>query len=249
MVREERLQLILDQLSKENKVRLEQLSILLNVSEDTVRRDIKVLGSQGLLKEVRGGALANSPSPHHYRDREKYDLGQKQAVALKALNFLRDGHVVFFDGGTSVVALAACLPKNLKITVVTNSFPVVSVLEDHPNVEVIFAGGRLCKVSFTAIGEDAFNILKSVRADICFLGVCSIHHVIGITAKDYEDAQIKKIMIAQALKTVALSTIEKTSTAEAFCIGPVTDLDTILTEADPNHTALHVYKELGIEII
>lgn len=153
--------------------------------------------------------MANSPIPDHYRDREKYDLGQKQAIALKALNFLKDGHVVFFDGGTSVVALAASLPKNLRITVVTNSFPVVNVLEDHPNVEVIFAGGRLYKVSFTAIGIDALNTIKNVRADVCFLGVCSIHHTIGITAKDYEDAQIKKLMITQAVKTVALSTLEK----------------------------------------
>jgi DeoR/GlpR family transcriptional regulator of sugar metabolism len=249
MVKEERLQLILEQLSKENKVRLEHLSDLLKVSEDTVRRDIKTLDSQGLLKAVRGGALANSPIPHHYRDRENYDLGQKRAIALKALNFLKDGHVVFFDGGTSVVALAASLPKNLRITVVTNSFPVVNVLEDHPNVEVIFAGGRLYKVSFTAIGIDALNTIKNVRADVCFLGVCSIHHTIGITAKDYEDSQIKKLMITQAVKTVALSTLEKTSTVEAFYIGPATALDSIITEADPNHNALKVYKELGIEII
>lgn len=249
MVKEERLQLILNQLSKDNKVRLGQLSELLNVSEDTVRRDIKELDSQGLLRAVRGGAIAHSPIPHHYRDREKYDLGQKQVVAQKALSFLRNGHVVFFDGGTSVVALAASLPKNLKITVVTNSFPVVNVLEDHPNVEVIFAGGRLYKISFTTIGEEALDTLRKIRADICFLGICSIHHTMGITAMDYEDSQVKKMMMAQAVKTIALSTLEKTSTVEAFYICPVTDLDVIVTEAEPTNTALKAYKDLGIEIV
>lgn len=249
MVKEERLQLILNQLTKDSRVRLDELSSLLNVSEDTVRRDIKELDSQGFLKAVRGGAIAHSPIPHHYRDREKYDLSQKQIVALKALDFLQDGQVVFFDGGTSVVALAASLPKNLKITVVTNSFPVASVLEDHPNVEVIFAGGRLYKISFTTIGQETLNTFSKIRADICFLGICSIHHTMGITAMDYEDSQVKKMMMDQATKTIALSTLEKTNTVESFYICPATDLDVIITETDPKNAQLKAFKDIGIEIV
>jgi len=248
MVKEERLQLILDQLTKDNKVQLSEMSRLLNVSEDTVRRDIKELDVQGLLKAVRGGAIANSPIPHHYRDRENYDLGQKRAVAAKALSFLKNGQVVFFDGGTSVLALAESLPKDLKIRVVTNSFPVANVLEDHPNAEVIFAGGKLYKTSFTTIGHQTIETFRNVRANICFFGVGSIHSI-GITAKSYEDSQVKKMMVAMSDKTIALSTLEKINTAETYYICPVTDIDVIITEAEPDNPQLKIYKDMGITIV
>jgi len=249
MVKEERLQLILNQLTKDNKVRLDELSNLLKVSEDTVRRDIKELDNHGLLKAVRGGAIIHSPIPAHYRDREKYNQPHKKTVANKALQFLKDGQVVFFDGGTSVVAVAAALPKELKITVVTNSFPVVNVLEDHPNAEVIFAGGRLHKTAFTTTGQETIEMFKNVRADICILGICSLHHSMGITSSIYEDAQINKIMIDHAAKTIALSTLEKINTAESFYICPVTDLDIIITEAEPDNELLKAFTAIGITVV
>ena len=81
MVKEERLQLILDHLTRDNRVQLSEMSRLLNVSEDTVRRDIKELDVQGLLKAVRGGAITTSSTPQHYRDREKYDVSHKLRMA------------------------------------------------------------------------------------------------------------------------------------------------------------------------
>ncbi|TCD29041.1 DeoR/GlpR transcriptional regulator [Pedobacter psychrodurus] len=249
MVKEERLQIIINTLEKDNKVRLDKLSSLLNVSEDTVRRDIKELDMQGLLRAVRGGAISHSPIPQHYRDREKYNQQHKQVIANKALQFLKDGQVVFFDGGTSVVALAAALPKDLKITIITNSFPVANILEDHPNAEVIFAGGRLHKTAFTTMGQETIDTFRKVRADICMLGICSLHHSMGITSIIYEDAQLNNIMINQAQKTIALSALEKINTVEPYYVCPVTDVDVIITETDSGNTILESYKQLGIEVV
>jgi DeoR/GlpR family transcriptional regulator of sugar metabolism len=249
MVKEERLQIIINTLEKDSKVRLNELSALLNVSEDTVRRDIKELDMQGLLRAVRGGAISRSPIPQHYRDREKYNQQHKQAIANKALQFLKDGQVVFFDGGTSVVALAAALPKDLKITIITNSFPVANILEDHPSAEVIFAGGRLHKTAFTTMGQETIDAFKKVRADVCMLGICSLHHTMGITSIIYEDAQLNNIMINQAQKTIALSALEKINTVEPYYVCPVTDVDVIITETDPDHVTLAPYKHLGIEVV
>jgi DeoR/GlpR family transcriptional regulator of sugar metabolism len=249
MVKEERLQIIINTLEKDSKVRLNELSALLNVSEDTVRRDIKELDMQGLLRAVRGGAISRSPIPQHYRDREKYNQQHKQAIANKALQFLKDGQVVFFDGGTSVVALAAALPKDLKITIITNSFPVANILEDHPSAEVIFAGGRLHKTAFTTMGQETIDTFKKVRADVCMLGICSLHHTMGITSIIYEDAQLNNIMINQAQKTIALSALEKINTVEPYYVCPVTDVDVIITETDPDHVTLAPYKHLGIEVV
>jgi DeoR/GlpR family transcriptional regulator of sugar metabolism len=248
MVKEERLQLILEQLTKGNKVQLSDMSRLLNVSEDTVRRDIKELDVQGLLKAVRGGAITTSTIPQHYRDREKYDVSQKLHIAEKAIPFLKDGQTIFMDGGTSVLAVAQMLPRDLKIQVVTNSFPVADVLEDHPTAEVIFAGGRLYKTAFTTIGQQTIDTIRNVRANIYFFGVSSIH-TIGLTARSYEDSLVKRSMVENSQQIIALSTLEKIDTAESFFICPITKVDVLITEANSEDEKLRPYRELGLKVV
>ncbi|MES2485159.1 MAG: DeoR/GlpR transcriptional regulator, partial [Bacteroidota bacterium] len=155
---------------------------------------------------------------------------------------------IFMDGGTSVLAVAQMLPKDLNITVVTNSFPVADVLEDHPNADVIFAGGRLYKTAFTTIGHETIQTIRNVRANIYFMGVSSLN-TIGVTGKSYEDVQVKKTMAEMSAQVIALSTLAKINTAQAFYICPTTDIDVIITEADPNSEELSAYKELDIAII
>ncbi len=248
MIKDERLEQILEQVSRSRSVSLTDLSTSLNVSEDTIRRDIKILSEKGLLKAVRGGAVAHSPIPHHFRAREKHDMARKRIVASKALQFIKEGQVIFLDGGTSIQALAELIPADMKITVVTHSFPVVSVLEDHPTADVIFAGGRLCKTAFTTIGYETIQTFKNFRADLCLMSVCSIHPTMGLTTVNHEEAQLKRTMMEMAGQTIALSTMDKLNTAESFYIGPVTDVDIIVTDTEPTDERLNVYKEAGITI-
>ena len=249
MIKAERLQLIISQVGKDQKVLLGNLSSLLNVSEDTIRRDIKELSDQGLLKAVRGGAISNSPIPLHFRDREHYDVSHKEIIAEKALQFIKDDQVVLFDSGTSALAVASHLPRERRITVITNSFPVASVLEDHPNAEVIFIGGRLNKTAFSTSGHEVIRVLNDIRPDVCFLGICSIDIDEGVTGKDYEDAQVKKTMVENSKHVIALSTLEKIGRAENYGICAIKAIDTIITDTDPGHPELVSYAAAGIEII
>lgn len=249
MLKEERFQVILDRLSQEQKVYLGRLSALLNVSEDTIRRDIKELADQGLLKSVRGGAVPHSPGPHHFRDRMSHDKEQKQIIAVKALDFLKDGQVVVFDGGTSALLIAQSLPKDLHITVVTNSFPIVSLLEEHEHVEVLFAGGRLLKDSFVTIGNDTVQFFKKFRPDICLLGICSIHNELGVTGPDFEESEVKRAMIESSKEVIALATLEKLGTAEAYYVCPTDNLSVIVTDQSADYEGFDVYKEKGIRMV
>ncbi|KIA97984.1 DeoR faimly transcriptional regulator [Flavobacterium sp. JRM] len=249
MKKEERQNVILEYLSKEHRVTLIELSEYLNVSEDTVRRDVKELSDQGLLKAVRGGAVAPSPIPLHYRNREKHDLENKKIIAEKAISFLKDGQVVFIDGGTTSVALVASFPYDLKITIITNSFPVAALVEDLPNIELIFAGGKMCKTSFATSSIETIDFFRNFRADVCILGVCSIHHERGITGIMYDDSQIKKNMIQNSNFVIALSSIEKVGTAEAYFVCPIKDINVLVTNNDPEDELLKPYKDAGVTIV
>ncbi|MCE7043506.1 DeoR/GlpR family DNA-binding transcription regulator [Dyadobacter sp. CY312] len=249
MLKEERFQLILEQLNQEQKVQLGQLSDLLKVSEDTVRRDIKELADQGLLKSVRGGAVPHSPGPHHFRDRIGYGSEQKQIIAKKALQFLQDGQVVIFDGGTSALLIAQSLPKDIRLTVVTNSFPIANILEEHEKVEVLFAGGRLMKNSFVTVGNETIQFFRKFRADVCLLGICSIHAELGVTGPDFEESEVKRAMIESSREVVALSTMEKLDTAEAYYVCPTNQLTTIVTDQPDEREEFRIYREIGIKMV
>jgi DeoR/GlpR family transcriptional regulator of sugar metabolism len=249
MLKEERFKLILKKLSDDQRVTLKTLSKELLVSEYTVRRDLKELTDQGLLRAVRGGAIPHSPTPHHFLDRLNYQSDVKKIIAEKAVRLLQNGQVVVFDGGTTSLAIASILPKDLQITVVTNSFPIVNVLESHPNIEVLFAGGRLYKSAFTSIGHDAIRFLRNVCADIYFMGICSIHPTIGVTTINYEESEVKKAIVDVTKKVVALAPHERINTAEAFFICPSSAVDTLITDEEGKELAEDSFIDAGIAVI
>lgn len=248
MIKAERQQRLTEHIKNKQSAQLKELSELLNVSEDTVRRDIKELADLGIVKAVRGGAIAHSPVPHHYRDREHLQLEQKQLIAKKALDFIEDGQVVFFDGGTSSLAVAAALPKERSIVVVTNSFPIVNALEDHPLAELIFLGGRLNKDAFTTVGVDTVDAIRTIKSDLAFLGICSIDLTAGITTRDYDDCIIKRNIVANAKFVIALSTTNKIGTAEPFYVGPVHAIDVVLTDTEVELSLRTAFKDEGVSI-
>jgi DeoR/GlpR family transcriptional regulator of sugar metabolism len=249
MLKEERFQNILERLSKDQKVTLKSLSHQLKVSEYTVRRDLKELTDQGLLKAVRGGAVPHSPTPHKFSDRLNYLSDVKKIIAEKALKLLHNGQVVAFDGGTTAMAIASMLPPDLNITVVTNSFPVANILESHPAIEVLFAGGRLNKTAFTSMGHDTISFFNKVRADIFFMGICSIHPTIGVTTINYEESEVKKAIVNVSKKVVALTPHERINTGEAFFICDASKVDVVITDEEGKALAEDSFRDSGIAVL
>ncbi|GEP93108.1 transcriptional regulator, DeoR family [Chitinophaga terrae (ex Kim and Jung 2007)] len=248
MLKEERLDYILRKLQTDHKVLQTELSNDLQVSEDTVRRDLESLAQTGQLIKVRGGAIPHSPNPYSFKDRIKHHQDDKRNMAEKALQFLHNGQTIILDGGTSTLTLVKLFPPNLHIKVITNSVPIVSQLIEHPVIEVVFTGGLIGKDSQTAGGLDTIRMLEKVRADICFLGICSLHPTAGVTGLELGEADVKSVMVASAYKTIALSTTDKMGTAEPFKVCNITDLDTIVTD-NPDLPSVKPYINLGIQVI
>lgn len=251
MLKEERFQYILDKLKSDQKVLLPELSLALNVSEDTIRRDIGELSRNGLVSKVRGGAISipHSPIPYAYRDREQHDQSHKQEIARKALSLLQDGQVLMLDGGTTTFSVASRLPKDLRLTVVTNSFPIATLLSDHPRVETLFVGGRVYKSSRVTVGVEAVDRLRRIRADVCMIGTYGLHPEIGLTVSDLDEAEVKRAMIKASNQAVALVTAEKLGTAEAFLVCELTALHTIITNTQVSPLVLDPYREKGVNVL
>jgi DeoR/GlpR family transcriptional regulator of sugar metabolism len=248
LLKEERQQRILDTLRREGKVVASELSAALGTSEDTIRRDLRDLADTGLLLRVHGGALPRTPAASYSARREQASAA-KAAIAQAAAALVRDGQVIILDGGTTTLQVAEHLPPALRATVITNSPPIAVALAEHPAVEVILLGGRLLKSARVTVGAPTVDALAHVRADLCMLGVCSLHPEVGISAPELEECYVKRAMIASAAEVVALASAEKLGTAAPYIVGPLSELTHLVTERSVPADVLDIYRALGITIV
>jgi DeoR/GlpR family transcriptional regulator of sugar metabolism len=249
MLSAERRKYILNVLKRDGRVVVPALGEELGVSIDTIRRDLRDLAADGQLQRVHGGALPTSPAAISYIDRQRNLTPEKISIAVKAAQLVQNGMVIVMGGGITNVQTAEHLPHELHATVITHAPPVAMALAEHPNIDVILAGGHLYKYTMVTVGAETVDAFRKVRADLCFLGVCSLHPEVGVSNIHYDEVLVQKALVACAGEVIALASSEKLGTASPFVIGPLSDLNLIITDQGISDEALSPYKAFGVEVI
>lgn len=249
MLKDERQQVILETLKANGRVIAAALAQQFGVSEDTIRRDLRELADAGQLIRVHGGGLPASPAAASYADRLQMAPEAKQAIARVAAGRIQPGQVVFLDGGTTTLQVARCLPPDLNATIVTHSPVIAAELAGYPELEVIVIGGRLFKSSQVTTGAPVVDAFRQVRADLCILGVCSLHPDVGISMPDYEETMVKRAMLAGANQVMALASLEKLGTASTYIVGPISALTYLVTEPAVPEDVLDAYRLAGVTVL
>ncbi len=251
MNKKQRHQIILNEVHLHNRVPLTDLAGILKISIDTARRDVTELDALQELKKVHGGAISNGFNIYSGRNREVYELGSKTIIAQKGISLLSIGDVVLISGGSTNLELVKLIPKNLNLTFFTPSLPMAVELLNNvsEHEEVIFIGGKLSRKSQLATGGSSISILSEIKVDICFLGTGYLDVNKGVTAIDWEIAQMKKAMLNASKKIVSLTISEKLDTINRYKICDIKTLDVLVTELDPESNALIRYKEKNITIL
>ena len=248
MLKKERQAYIIHQVNLHNKILSSDLSQEINVSEDTIRRDLNELSNMKKIIKVHGGALSKS-FHNSFKHKNIYSLDHKKIIAQKAAALIKDGMFVLTSGGTTIIELARALPENLHATFFTGSLPAAFEYMHHPNIEIIIIGDRLSKSSQITVGGGALAKIREIKADISFLGINAISIEDGITDSDWDIVQLKQAMIESATKAVALTISEKINTTMRLKICNVKDINTLITELEPDNEMLKSYTASGIEII
>lgn len=246
---QERRQHILEDLRRQGKVVAIELSKRYGVSQDTIRRDLSALASQGLLKRVHGGALPTSPSNVPFVERDKQQISAKAALARAARELVQDGQVIIFGSGTTNAEIAKNLPPDLHATAVTASPQIALYLAQYQNIEVVLIGGRLNKRELITADAAAVAQMKQFKADICFLGVCSLHPEVGYTNNVYEEVEMARTLIEQSGEVVATVTADKLGTISSYVVSSIDRITHIITEAGVADEVLAPYEVQGIQVI
>jgi DeoR/GlpR family transcriptional regulator of sugar metabolism len=249
MLREERLQIILKMLDTDQRVSSVQLAEILNVSDDTIRRDLNELAENGLLKKVHGGAIPKSPSPYKLTERINILHEEKIILAQKAQQFFKDGQVIILDNGSTNMEVARLMSPNLKATVFTTSIPIAQILCEHPNIDLFMLGGKVFKDAQNTYGTEVIELLSKIRADIFLVGVCGMHHQIGVTMPDWGESVVKRKMVEISAKTIALVTADKINTAENYVVCAYQQIDVMLTDDTISEIQLVDYQGIGVEVL
>ena len=181
MLKAERQDKILEILSLENKIIASELSVRLEVSEDTIRRDIKELDQRGLLKKVHSGAVKNGPLKEDFDARIDLNLEEKIRLAKKGVELIKPGSVILIDDGTTNYQVIRHLDKHMRCTVITNSIPIILLLRDYPNIDVITLGGNLYKSSMATYGYEVIKQLELLHPDLYFMGIYCMSSEVGIS--------------------------------------------------------------------
>lgn len=248
MLRAQRRDWLVERLGRDGRLVAKDLAAELGVSEDSVRRDLRELAAAGLCQRVYGGALPVSPAIADYPTRQQVAVESKERVAAVAAGLVRPGSTAILDGGTTALAVAAALPRDLEATVVTHSPTVAVALADHAGVEVQVLGGRLFRHSMVTCGAAAVEAAQGVWADVFLLGVTGVHHEAGLTTGDADEAAMKRALARRAAETHVLASAEKIGAASRFLVLPLAAVSSVVTDA-PDGDAVRRIAAAGVRVV
>jgi DeoR/GlpR family transcriptional regulator of sugar metabolism len=249
MLKEERFKHILKIIRKKGKVDYESLSNDLNVSADTIRRDVESLHHNGLLLKVRGGAIAPSGNPLSFQDRSTFLAEEKNVIALKAQHLIKDGQTVFMDGGSTICAVASRLPADSSFRLVTNNMALVPIISAFKHIELILLGGLYDRETATNTGIQTCNETTRYIADLYLMGTCALQKDFGISAVFEADGQVKRSMLKNAVKTYALGNKATLNSIAPFKVCDFKEISGLITEFRTDDRQLDDLRNLGIRLI
>lgn len=232
-------------------VAISQLAREFDVSEMTIRRDLRALEAKTHIQRTHGGAVLTERMmlEFDYRARREQNRAAKRAIAAEARKLIKPGDRVILDNGTTTLELAALLGNGEKLTVITPSLAVASELQHAAGVEVILLGGVIRRGSPDLTGPVTEHCLELFAADVAIQGADGIGLDGVIYNSDLRLARVDKMMRRVAKRSCVLADHTKIGhTALARC-GSLADVDFFITDRAAPATALRRFARLGPDVI
>ncbi len=250
MYAKERQQKIVELISDKNQVSVKELCEVFHASPGTIRNDLSYLESLDLLDRTHGGAISVTKIGFERRTLDKVikHLDEKIAIGRVAANLVADGDVIAVDTSTTTLEMVKCLRSKQDITIVTNDLVIASLVEDFPNVNLLFIGGFIRKGYNCSLGPQAISALSEIHVDKTFLACNGISIEHGITTPNADMAQYKKKIIAISKEVILLSDSSKINKTCFMHIVPISSIDLLITDNYISKKDQEEFKIAGLEI-
>jgi DeoR/GlpR family transcriptional regulator of sugar metabolism len=243
---EERRRLLVERVNDSGRVVASKEASRFGVSEDTIRRDLRFLASNGLVQRVRGGALPLAETPAPYQDRIIDTSGETALLARRTARYLSDsGGVIVLDGGTTNLLVAEALEPSASMTVVTSS-PGIGAAATARGILTLMLGGVVDLTLGAAVDATATLALSGIHADKVVLGACAFHPDTGVSTTRADEVEFKRAVVAAAGEVIVVATDDKLMTAAPYAVAESDAIDLLIVATDRDCIE---FVDRGVEVL
>ncbi|MFC6165008.1 DeoR/GlpR family DNA-binding transcription regulator [Lactiplantibacillus dongliensis] len=243
---------ILDSLNKQQIIKIADISKDLNISRETIRKDIYTLDQQGLVQAIRGGAtLPESVSETRYGKRQHQETTEKLQIANEAINLIHDGDSVFIDYGTTAFQVAEAIKRSQlhNLTIITTSSFVVNTLQFIKSIQMVVLGGSMRTSEGSLSGPVTLDNIHNIYADIGFFGCGGVSIQAGITNHYVEEVEVSKKMMTHCRTKVVLADHTKFKKNALYKTTSVENVDVLISDTKLEPELISELKAASVSLI
>ncbi len=246
----ERRQAILAALEDAGQLSVADLCERFNVSEVTIRTDLRALNQQGLLQRTRGGTLASHVLPElSFGVRQQQRAQIKAWIGQAAADLVKPGDAIAIDASTTALAITPWLRKLPELTVVTNSLKVAMSLLNAPHIQVIMPGGALRRESISLVGSGPEAFLNEYHVRLVFVGARGLTLDKGLTDVSLDEVMSKKAMIARGQQLIGLVDSYKWGQIATATFATLAQLDMLITDDSAPPDLVEGVRCTGVQVL
>jgi len=221
---EERHSHILALIKEQGRVEVSEISKLFNISEDSARRDLRLMEEKGLVKRTYGGAILPFKVGEFSRLREPETIPPeaKTALAKVAASLVRDGDTILLDASSTIAGMTPWLDKVNGLTIITNSIINAStIINTLPHCKLFMIGGMVDPDRANTTSIESLKLLQNIKVDKAFISPCSISPELDLWSTTFDEAEIKKAMLNAGVEVIIIADSSKFGGRSLAKIGPI----------------------------
>ena len=251
--KQNRLDEIVHYLKENNGASVKDLASLLNVSEMTIRRDLKILDDNGIVNNFYGSAIYN---PKNQNDPSLYNLNEatcnhkesKDRIGKFCASLIQNDDTVILDTGSTIEYIARHIDQNLKLKILCITNNVLQYLVRNENFSIIFPGGFLHHNTQMFESDDSISMINKTRANKVFISAAGVHEKLGVTAANLYEIQTKKACIESGAEVYLVCDSSKFNAVKSAYFADLSDFDAIITDSDISKEWEEIINNIGIKL-
>ena len=253
MYAEERHEAIAGLVRSHGRIAVSEVASTFGVTTETVRRDLAILERAGLLRRVHGGAVSTAALALAEPALDARDVAhatQKDRIARAALDLVPGtGGSVLLDAGTTTGRLAALLPTDRDLLVITHAVPLAARLAGCPGLALQVVGGTVRGSTQAAVGAETVAVLGDLRADVVFVGTNGLVPGSGLSTPNTEEAAVKRALVRAGRQVVVLTDSSKIGVEQLVRFAPMSAVDVLVTDDGISDADRAAVEADGVEVV
>ncbi len=249
---EERHQEISEYIKEHGKILISEITEKYNISDESARRDLRLLEQKGLCKRTHGGAIklsqikVSAPADRSYEDMPIYPTYKE--IAIEAIKHIRENDVIYITSGSFGHIIMQFLPKDIHYTIVVNSVDLGQELRTFNNADIYVAGGKM-RQSGSIVDSIAAEFISRMHFDICFITGAGLSADFGLSNGTDETAAFQRTVINNSRQKILLMPGVKVGVNAFIKVCDAKNFDLVITDWNCNEEHISVLEEKGIKVI